>query len=72
MSSCDLHLSISDSDVSNLIQAINILELCLIEDIKLSVERDLYRLLSPEVVIGKLAQELLQSDSMTEVCCSFC
>lgn len=55
-----------NADVSNLVQVINLLELRLSEDIKSSVERDLYRLLSPEVVIGKLAQELLQSDSMTE------
>lgn len=52
-----------NSDVSNLVQVINMLELHLSEDTKIGVERDLYRLLSPEKVIGKLAQDLL-GDSM--------
>lgn len=48
-------------------QVINLLELHLSEELKSSVERDLYRLLSPEMVIEKLAQDLLQSDSINEV-----
>lgn len=54
--------------MSNLVHVINMLELRLGEDIKFSIERDLYRLLSPDVVVGKFAQELLQSDAMIEAC----
>ncbi|KAJ1526649.1 hypothetical protein ONE63_008234 [Megalurothrips usitatus] len=54
------------SDTSNLVQVINMLELRLSDDIKSNIERDLYRLLNPENVVKTLAQDLLQSDSMSE------
>ena len=57
----------TDTDVANLVQVINSLELYLSEELKASVERDLYRLLCPEVVIKKLAHDLIKSDSMNEV-----
>lgn len=53
--------------MSNLVQVINMIELKLSEDIKVGIERELYRSLSPEQVIGKHAQDFLQSDSMSDV-----
>lgn len=65
MFNCGLVQSVKlSSDMCNLVQVL--LKITLSDDIRASLNRELYRSLSPEAVFGKLCRDLLHANSMSD------